>query len=362
MSQCFFVLHIIKVQKQMREIRKMSVSAGDNAVLKGNFGEAECDCSGGAVLKKDGSGDALADGFSGWLDIPYDYMRVCNVCEAIAERYPHVRLSYIGNSLLSRRIPMLSLGDGEKSVFYIGTHHASEWVCAPVLLKFMYEAAEYEEKGGYVYGSSLGFLCRQRSIHVLPMLNVDGVELQIHGNDPQNPLRERLVRANGGEDFTHWQANGRGVDLNHNYNAGFAEYKAIEAASGILGAAPTRFSGEYAESEPECSAVANFLRYTSPALLLSLHTQGEVIYAPSSNKIKNGNAIADRLSAMTAYPLEKAHGSAAYGGLSDWYAEEMKLPAYTLECGCGENPLPMTAASGIYRRIRQALFVSPMLV
>ncbi len=345
------------------------------ATLKGDFGCAECDMSGGAVLCRDNGGeveckgsecrvedDILSDGFSRWLEAPYDYARLCEVCEAIVKKYPHVRLTYIGNSLLSRKIPMLSLGEGEKSVFYIGAHHASEWVCTPVLLKFMCEAADYEQKGGYVYGSSLGFLCRQRTLNVLPMLNVDGVELQIHGEDTQNPLRERLVRANGGEDFSHWQANGRGVDLNHNYNAGFAEYKKLERELGIIGCAPTRFSGEYAESEPEVAAVCNYLRFTAPSLVLSLHSQGEVIYAPNYECVRHGAQIAERLSALTGYKREPPCKLASYGGLCDWYTAEMKLPAYTFECGSGENPLPVSAAADIYRKIRQALFVSPMMV
>ena len=339
------------------------MNSGKSAVIGKESRPDETDAKKELCTEKEGVfEDILADGFSAWLNAPVDYARLCGICEAIADRYPHVRLTYIGNSLLSRKIPMLSIGDGEKSVFYIGTHHASEWICAPVLLKFIYEAADYEQKGGYVYGSSLGFLCRQRTLHVLPMLNVDGAELQIHNCDAQNPLWERLVRANGGEDFSHWQANGKGVDLNHNYNYGFARYKMLEQSMGIVGCSPTRFSGEYAESEPEVAAVCNFLRYTAPALVLSLHTQGEVIYAPNAEKIKHGTEIADRLSAMTGYRREIPCAEACYGGLCDWYTDEMHLPAYTLECGIGENPLPLSQAQSIYGRVRQALFVSPMLV
>ncbi len=349
----------------------------DNTNKNLSFGCTDIDTSGSATLsrqcninqdedketkactnQKDKNPPRLSELFC----FPMDYERLCSYCTEIAEKYPHVRLCYIGNSLLSRKIPMLCLGEGEKSVFYIGTHHASEWICSAVLLKFMAEAAEYEAKGAYAYASSLGFLCRQRTVCVLPMLNVDGTELSIHGTDKQNPLMERLIRANGSEDFTHWQANARGVDLNHNYNFGYSEYKAIEQGLGIVGTAPSRYSGEYAESEPEVSCVCNFLRYTEPSLVLSLHTQGEVIYAPNSEKIKHGEEISDRLCAMTRYKREKPCREAMYGGLCDWYTSEIKKPAYTLECGLGKSPLPLCDAQGIYAKIRQALFVSPMLV
>ena len=46
----------------------------------------------------------------------------------------------------------------------------------------------------------------------------------------------------GSEDFTRWQANVRGVDLNHNYDAGFDAYKQLEPSLGITGGGPTRQS------------------------------------------------------------------------------------------------------------------------
>mgnify|MGYP001540708298 CR=1 FL=1 len=61
------------------------------------------------------------------------------------------------------------------------------------------------------------------------MLNPDGVDLHIGGMWEHFPLRERVLIMNGGSsDFESWQSNARGVDLNHNYNALFKEYKTLE--------------------------------------------------------------------------------------------------------------------------------------
>jgi g-D-glutamyl-meso-diaminopimelate peptidase len=76
------------------------------------------------------------------------------------------------------------------------------------------------------------------------MLNPDGVDLQIKGIEAGGILSERLLKMNGREDFSHWQANARGVDLNHNYDAGFHEYKKLEKENDICAGA-TRYSGEY---------------------------------------------------------------------------------------------------------------------
>ena len=297
----------------------------------------------------------------GIFSAPLTYGALIDACERIAGEYSSIRLSYIGNSLLSRRIPMLSFGDGEGEVFYCAGHHGSEWLCSAVLLRFAGELASLEREGRTLWGISLPYLRRIRRITLLPMLNVDGVEISLRGAGEDCPTAERLLRANGGGNFSRWQANARGVDLNHNYNARFYEYKELERAEGIYGAAPSRFSGEYPESEPETAALANYLRYRTPRLLLSLHSQGEVIYG-DTGEVEGADAIASRLSAYTGYTLDTPEGGSACGGLCDWYRAEMRLPAFTLECGRGENPLPPSDGEGIYSRLRRALFCAPTMV
>lgn len=293
---------------------------------------------------------------------PLDYEALISHCTKISELCCGVSLSYVGQSLLSRRIPMLSFGQGQRCVFYVGAHHGAEWICSCVLLAFLYELCECNRRGGRVHSASVPCLEKTRRICVIPMLNPDGVEIEIHGAHPSCPTYERLMRANGSSDFSLWQANARGVDLNHNYNAHFYEYKMLERSLGILGAAPTKYSGEYPESEPESAALCNLLRYIEPSLVLSLHSQGEVIYSGESLALPCGEMILERLCVMTGYKAECAQGGAACGGLSDWYSAEMKRPAYTVELGKGQNPLPLSQGEGIYQRVREALFSSPMMI
>lgn len=305
---------------------------------------------------------SMGDRGGGCFGAALDYATLMRECETLSQKHASIRMEYLGNSLLSRRIPMLSFGKGEKSVLYVAGHHASEWLCGWVLLRFLYDIAECDTMGRCVFGQSVKTISENRRIYVVPILNVDGVELQIHGNDSRNPLIERLLRANGSPDFTHWKANARGVDLNHNYNAGFEEYKAMEIDNGILGASHAKYSGEYPESEPEVAALCNFLRYTAPSLILTLHSQGEEIFGGDIEGVKNGLSIGRRLAEMSSYKLSVPEGTAAYGGLSDWYTREMKLPSFTLECGIGENPLPLSDGEQIYRKLRRALFTAPLMV
>lgn len=294
---------------------------------------------------------------------PTDYGTLTRELSRLSQRYPFISVSAIGSSVLQRSIPVIRLGNGKApSVLYVATHHGMEWICAAVLLLFIEEYCSLYEEGARVYGISLKTLFDSRLISIIPMLNPDGAELQINGLTGSELLFDRLLSMNGSRDFTKWQANARGVDLNHNYDAGFKEYKILEQKAGIQGGCSTRFSGEYPESEPEVSALCSYIRWeTGIKGALTLHTQGEEIYCNA----KGSMAIrciphARLLSKLTGYALSEPEEMAAYGGMTDWMVSKANIPCFTLECGKGKNPLPDSLLFPIYTRLREVLFSFPL--
>lgn len=290
-----------------------------------------------------------------------DYSTMMQYINVFAERYPFMAISSLGESIMGRSIPIITLGRGERSVIYVGAHHAMEWITSVILLRFINEYCELKKKHSMIFGRSVDYLFATRTIYVIPMLNPDGIEYQINGVGEENPLYDRLLRMNGGSlDFSFWQANARGVDLNHNYDFGFEEYKRLEERSEIYDGAPTRFSGCMPESEPETASLCNFIRFREEEIMgiLTLHTQGEEIYYREGKK-RSFNATAKLLSRISGYKLSKAEGMAAYGGLSDWFSYAFGRPSFTIECGKGENPLPLSDYFKIYTRIREMLFCAP---
>lgn len=298
-------------------------------------------------------------------DRPFDCERMTEELHALC-RYPFFELSYLGKSLLGRAIPRVRIGNGRAALLYVGAHHGMEWITAALLTRFLGDLCQAIDGGRRVTGVCPRELLETHTLWFVPMLNPDGVAYQIHGVDADNPLYERLLEMNGGSaDFSHWQANARGVDLNHNYDAGFAEYKALEAENGIFGPAPTRYSGISPESEAEVSLLCNFIRFYRDDLrgVMTLHTQGEEIYYRSGGITPPKSLhAAKRLAFLTGYTLSDAEGLASFGGLCDWCVRSLGLPAFTVECGRGTNPLPFSALSTIYIRMRQALFAFPKLL
>ncbi len=294
---------------------------------------------------------------------PLTYELMMEYINVFSERYKNIAVAYIGESILGRAIPAVTLGDPctDSGVLYVGAHHGMEWITSVLLLRFINEFCENLETSKQMYGLNMSYLVRTRHITVIPMLNPDGVNIQITGVPDDCPMGDRLLRMNGSKNFKKWQANARGVDLNHNYAAGFAEYKVIEAEAGIDGGCATKFSGEYPESEPETGALANLLRYDGKTkALLTLHTQGKEIYCGSggAETLRIGRII----SQMCGYELCRPEGTAAYGGLSDWYTAEFARPAFTLECGRGQNPLPLADYFKIYAGLREVLYTFPAMI
>lgn len=297
-------------------------------------------------------------------DKPLDFALMMEYLGIFTERYDFLEMNFPIRSLLGKGIPMIKLGEGKNSVIYIASHHASEWLCSVVLLRFINEYCELYKNKRKIYNIDIAELYERKSIYIVPMLNPDGVDIAINGIDESNILYDRLLSMNGGSrDFSHWKANARGVDLNHNYNAGFMEYKKLEMKEGIYGGGPTRYSGESAESEPETGNLCNFIRFNENInMAITLHSQGEEIYYSSGETLaKRSYEIAKYFSRLSGYSLAKADGLAAYGGFTDWFIKELGKPSFTIECGKGENPLPLEDYFPIYTHLREILFMAPMI-
>ncbi len=298
------------------------------------------------------------------LKIYPDYDTVREILDIFAGRYDFISVNSIGETMLGKSIYMVNIGspEAEKELFYVGSHHGTEWMTTLVLLKFINEYGEYYKNASKAFGINIQKMFQSRCIHIVPLLNADGVDLHLRGVEEDCVLYDRLMRMSGG-DFSKWQANARGVDLNHNYDSGFYEYKLLESTRGIEAGA-TRYSGTSPESEPETGAVANYLRFNEKIkMVLTLHSQGELIYYTSDGKCPEGAySIAKQLQLLCGYTLDEPKGLSSYGGLTDWYIKAMGKPSFTIECGRGENPLPLPDFYKVYSDLRRLLFSAPLLI
>lgn len=262
-----------------------------------------------------------------------------------------IGIGIIGKSILSQSIDVYKIGNGERRILLVGAHHAMEYITASALFDLIEFLLEKSARGHTFCGINLAYLLGAVSFYVIPCLNPDGVDMHL-GVATDTPLRQRQIKMNGGGvDFSEWQSNARGVDLNHNYNFRFFEYKRIEREEGIV-AGRGKYSGEYPESEPESRALASFTRALLPNAVISLHTQGgEVFFMPRSAPVQRK---AELFARKVGYVTSLATGTAAYGGFSDYVGGVLNIPSFTIELGHGKNPLPETAYPAMCEVVRVA--------
>ena len=268
----------------------------------------------------------------------YCYAQLCSDLDKLAVPYFE-----IGKSVEGRSLYMFKLGNGEKQIFFNGAHHGMEWLTAPVLMQFAFDFLNAVQKRTRLAGFNAFLLSEQITLHILPMVNPDGIEIAA-----KNPQKM-------------WQSNAHGVDLNHNYDAGFEIYKETEKKENILPGA-TRYSGAFPESEPEVQAVCQYVRKNPMDLCVALHSQGEVIYyeyfdsAPPCAK-----EICNALCALSGYLPDKTDRYSSYGGFKDWFVKEFQKPAFTFEIGKGKNPLPGYQFDRVYQKILPMLLLAGFL-
>jgi g-D-glutamyl-meso-diaminopimelate peptidase len=273
----------------------------------------------------------------------------------LVEKHGDLREIVVARSILSRPIEGYFIGGGKKYIVLLATHHALESITTNIAF-LLADLLLEKRKGGNINGVDCKLMLSKYCFLILPCVNPDGVELRYHGAS-YSLLRERQMRMSGG-DFTLWQANARGVDLNHNYDAGFLEYKRLERENGIT-PGPTFYSGEYPESEPETRGVANLVRTIRPAAVVSLHTQGEEIYHQPRDR--RTARIAERIASLCGYEIGVPEGTSAYGGLSD-YTGLLGIPSFTVELGKGVNPLDEREVPAIFARVGETLAILPTLL
>ncbi|MBQ2715065.1 MAG: hypothetical protein IJF76_05505 [Clostridia bacterium] len=222
----------------------------------------------------------------------------------------------IGKTVYARRISAFARGEGAKALI-VGATHAREHITAKLVV-------------------DLAKLYKGDKIAFIPMLNPDGVELVIKGVESA-PIeyRERIVRLAPNGDFTLWKANGRGVDINVNYDAGWGRGR-----TNLFYENYQNYVGEGPESEPETRSSVDYVLKKGIKVLVSYHAKGEVIYW--SYEGRGNRKKAKALAQTTGYDLSYAYQS--HGGFKDWFLKKGLGDAFTVEVGQDrfDHPYPYT--------------------
>ncbi len=272
----------------------------------------------------------------------YDYKQLREDIDKISGRFSFVETEIIGYSVMKTPIHSIKIGDGERKIFINCAHHGLEYLTAAFIMKFLKEYAQAISSGEEFFGYDARELRRNITLYVVPMVNPDGVDIAVHGVDITNPYHQKLISNVGIHSFNRvWQANARGVDINHNYNAHWRVVKTKPS--------PTQYAGPYSESEPETKAMVEFVRKMDFDMLIAFHSQGREIYYDFDGMVaENSLRIAEKMAEESGYAVSIPEGAASFGGCKDWFIKEFGKAGFTVEIGSGKNPLPMEMLDEIY--------------
>lgn len=292
----------------------------------------------------------------------YSYEQMEYDMVALATRYPgRVTIAAIGQSWDGRTIYDFIIGNpnAKKKILFQGAIHAREYVTVPIMMQQMeYLLAFYDS--GFYNDKALSAMMSDVAFHFVPMSNPDGVALSQFG---EGAIRSQDLRtmiqtcyamdvAEGRTSYTYdqylsrWKSNAYGVDLNHNFDAGWASLTGTtrNAGSDYRGTAPL--------SEPEAQALANLVNQQNFSAVINYHSMGRVIYWDTLNNQQAAASLglAQSVSAFNGYQILSSKG---VGGLKDWLQQRSNpVAGITIEVGRSAAPVPFSEYPSIWEQNR----------
>ena len=287
-------------------------------------------------------------------DVPMTSDRCERALQALAEKYPIVRLRPLTETFYGRTVWAAEIGEGERRVLYSAAHHANEWLTAPVLLKFLEQLAQAATAGSTLYGVPARTILKAATLHLVPMVNPDGVDLVTGALPPDSPACQMARKL--GENYPEipfpdgWKANLLGVDLNLQYPAGWLQAREIKFSQGYTRPGPRDYVGRAPLSQREARALADYTEEVDPDMVLAYHSQGQVIYWQFQDyQPPEARVYGEEFARASGYALEDTPYESSFAGYKDWFLKFFRRPGYTIEVGTGENPLPIEQFDEIYR-------------
>lgn len=257
----------------------------------------------------------------------------------LSDRYPNLAITVLGHSIFNREIPMISLGEGSKTVVYIGAFCGTDLISSVILLRFVNEYCEMLKNGRKIYNIQLDHLTQNRKIYIIPMVNPDGINYVTQGVDAKNPFYRRICELSNDHNFSNWKYNGRGVDLRTNFLTPM-------------------------EPEPEISAVSGLLKFDENIKLVIEFACGKntIVYS-DQNAAVNKSSITRFLGRMSSMALSQKSYLNHSGDLIDYCNQECGISAYSIFVeGNTKNKSKQYNAFHAYSNIREMLFTAPTLI
>lgn len=306
--------------------------------------------------------DAYADGANRWqVDAVkvYTYQDMVEDMEYISEHYQmeDLHVDSLGTTFDGRKLYHIVIGnkDATKQILVIGAIHGREYITAQLVMKQVEDLLEHY--------AELSALLDQTAIHFVPMSNPDGVTISQLGLNGMNhrSTRQKIYQAYANDGaveladyLPQWKANGKGVDLNRNFDALWDEYQ-----KGPQKPSSDCYKGLTPHSEVESKALVKLTKEYPFAATISYHTQGQVIYwyfGQEGECLEKSQKLAELVSDITGYVTYANYETLDPAGYKDWAIQKNNIPSLTIEVGVGKNPVDPDQFESIWKKNKDVIF------
>ncbi len=229
----------------------------------------------------------------------------------------------IGKSLFGQPIKAAHVGSYlGKQIIITAAIHARECYTSLVVLKQLVSFDRSIKRGG---------------AYLVPLVNPDGAAFFESGETFGSAFLKNYTEVRN-----EWKANGRGVDLNCNFDANWGTGKFNKTVAGA-----SDYIGEAAFSEPESAALMRFTVEVAPSFTLSYHCMGGELYWEFFQKPGKTRERDERIARLIAdrIGVKKVDGDlCSAGGYKDFCVQRLGIPAVTVELiKSGSHPFPPEA-------------------
>lgn len=292
----------------------------------------------------------------------YTYQTMVKDLKQLEETYgDRISVSKIAATYDNRNLYEILLGNpnAKSHIVISSSMHAREYMTSLLTMKqleyycFYYYTGKYK---GLYYNELFHNVC----IHLIPMVNPDGVTISQYGaKGIHNASLRRNVIAmckkygrGLSSYYTTWKANGRGVDLNRNYDISWNT-----SANQVKHPCAASYKGKSPASEKETQAIVQIINKTKPKATINYHAMGSIIYWYFGQKgelLENSKKLLNVVKGLTSYsPVGGSYNRRDAAGLGDWVSVRKKLPTVTIEIGKSPCPLKIREFSSIWYKNRE---------
>lgn len=288
----------------------------------------------------------------------FDYNTNKQLIEALIKEYPFLKVDICSRTVLGRGIFSFSVGSFSNSVIIAGGFEGSDEISPLLLYMFIEDICRSIKTKSDFCSVNIRRALSQLGITVIPSVNPDGREINLHGESAAKSLRKALARS-GYTDFTLWNGNANGIEIGKNFSFNFQKHKEKETENNLLSSSENDCCGKYPESELETKALTRLCRVRSFRQCLSVSSgEGTLITAPDNIKIPESELMSKIISQGCFYPM-LPDSSEDICGFPGWFSKEFSKPGFELKAG--ESDSTYNDSEKIYERVKEAFTVFSLM-